>query len=448
MKKNLLFLALFITSAVCVNAQWVTENTAFVKPSRGIRNISIVNANTVWVSTYNGAGSGGPSHDFSRTINGGTTWIAYSIKTIPAIAAVNNISNICAVGQDTAWACMYGDNTASVGGIYYTTNGGLTWTKQTTAAFNVGSFPDFVYFFDKNKGIAFGDPNTTAFEIYTTTDGGTTWTVVPSANIPAPLASGEYGNVNAYATNGSTIWAATTAGRVLKSTDMGVHWTAAVISTPGVSVNKIVFKDATHGLATVGAKNDSLMRTSDGGATWALVAKTGRFLHSDICYASGTNAMYICTGAATGLTGTSYSLDDGTTWKTQDTIAQHTAVSFLNTNTGWTGGFNTSATVGGIFKWTSSTIMGVHENQQMEAGLNVYPNPNDGHFQIALKDASGKPVQVLVFDITGKVVFDASEANGNSVFVKDLDLSSYSHGMYFVQIRDGEKTSTKKIIVQ
>jgi hypothetical protein len=190
------------------------------------------------------------------------------------------------------------------------------------------------------------------------------------------------------------------------------------------------------------------MRTSDGGATWSLVAKTGRFLHSDLCYATGTNAMYICTGASAGLYGTSFSLDDGTTWKTQDTAAQHTAVAFMNTTTGWAGGFNTSATVGGIYKWSSTTIMGVQENHQMEAGLNVYPNPNDGHFQIALKDASGKPVQVLVFDIAGKIVFDASEANGNSVFVKDLDLSAYSHGMYFVQVRDGEKTSTKKIIVQ
>jgi photosystem II stability/assembly factor-like uncharacterized protein len=442
MKKNLLLLAAGILVAAGTNAQgWVTQNTGFTVAKTGIRTISIVDANTVWVSTY-GPGTAN-SHAFARTINGGTTWIADSVKTVPAMPKVNAFSNICAKGKDTAWACMYGDNTVSGGGIYHTTDGGITWALQSTAAFTLSSFPDFVYFFDKNNGVALGDPNP-GFEIYTTSNGGTNWTAVPTGNIPATLA-GEYGNANGFSVSGNTIWATTSAGRVLKSTDMGLHWTASVVGSISENISMLSFKDATHGLAVILGTSDSIMRTTDGGTTWALVPATGRFLHSGLCYAPGTPGMYVNTGAAATKKGTSFSLDDGATWMKEDTIAQHTAVAFLNTSTGWTGNFNTSATVGGIFKWTGD-IMAIEENQSVN-GISLYPNPNKGQFQIELKELSGKALQINIFDITGKVVYQSSEGNSNSVFMKNVDLSASPKGMYFVQIRDGDKMSTRKIVI-
>jgi hypothetical protein len=156
--------------------------------------------------------------------------------------------------------------------------------------------------------------------------------------------------------------------------------------------------------------------------------------------------MYINTGASATKRGTSYSLDDGTTWKTEDTIAQHTAVAFLNTSIGWTGNFNTSLTVGGIYKWTAD-IMAIEESHSVN-GISLYPNPNQGQFQIALKELSGKTVQISIFDITGKLVCQSSEGNSSSVFTKNIDLSANAKGMYFVQIRDGDKMSTRKIIVE
>jgi photosystem II stability/assembly factor-like uncharacterized protein len=289
MKKNLLLLAAGILVAAGINAQgWVTQNTGFTVAKTGIRTISIVDANTVWVSTY-GPGTAN-SHAFARTIDGGTTWIADSVKTVPAMSKVNAFSNICAKGQDTAWACMYGDNTASGGGIYYTTNGGVTWTQQTTAAFSIKSFPDFVYFFDKNNGVTLGDPNP-GFEIYTTSNGGTNWTAVPTANIPAPLTN-EFGNAGVFCVSGNTIWAATTGGRVLKSTDMGIHWTASVVGSNTQTISMLSFKDATHGLAVILSTPDSIIRTADGGATWALVPSTGRFLHSGLLCSRKSRHVY------------------------------------------------------------------------------------------------------------------------------------------------------------
>jgi len=444
MKKNLLLAGALVVSGITLNAQWVVENSAFSKSSRGINTIYAVDANVVWAAAYNGANPSLNTHDFTRTSNGGATWTADSVKTIPAIKQTIAIGTLSPISKDTAWASMYSLSTTDSGGIYRTNDAGVTWTKQKTAAYGTinTSFPDFVYFWNKNTGIAFGDPNGATFEIYTTSNGGTNWTIVPTANIPAALA-GEYGNINGYSQLGGTIWASTTMGRVLKSTDKGMHWTANTVFA-GKGLNKVVFKDASNGLGTIGVTNDSLYRTSDGGSTWALVAKTGRFLHSDMCFAPGTPSAYVCTGAATGLSGSSFSIDNGTTWMTIDTAIQHTAVTFVNTSTGWCGGFNTSSTVGGMFKW--STPLGIQENTMTNGTVSVYPNPNQGSIQISLDNATSKQSVVVIYDLVGNVVFKSIENAGSSVL--NVDLNAVPAGMYIVQVTNGSKLYTSKIVRQ
>jgi photosystem II stability/assembly factor-like uncharacterized protein len=349
------------------------------------------------------------------------------------------------LNKDTAWASVFGDQTSLVGGVYRTNDGGATWTQQTTAAYTVSSFPDWVYFFDKNNGISFGDPNPN-WEIYTTSNGGTTWTAVPAANLPT-VPGGEWGNANGYAVAGGSIYATTNMGEVIKSSDMGMHWTSSTVLVSGMGINNISFKDANNGLAVLPfSGGDSLYKTTDGAVTWTRVAKTGRFLNSGLAYTTLNGGSYVCTGAATGMYGTSYSLDNGTTWMMEDTTNQHLAVAFMG-STGWTGGFNTSSTVGGIYKWTG-TMFAVNELHATESGISVYPNPNNGVFQITLNNFSGKQTQVAVYDLLGNVVFQSADNAAGSQFVKQVDLSSYATGMYIVRVTDGTKVYTAKVTRQ
>jgi len=449
MKKNLLLAGAFLTLGFASNAQWVTQNTAFAKAARGISGIYMVDANTVWAIAFSGNGGTAPLMEYTKTSNGGTTWMADSVKGAPVGDA---LASICAISKDTAWASVFGNGT-TVGGIYRTNNGGTTWTNQSSAAYNASSFPDWVYFFDKNHGVSFGDPNTVGassvphWEIYTTSNGGTNWVLSDSTKTP-PILSGEYGNANGYAVAGGVLYAGTNMGQVLKSTDMGVHWTATTASAAMAPISNIAFKDANNGLATIyGTTKDSIYATTNGGTTWTKVAKTGRYLHSGLCYSTMGGGMYISTGASTGMYGTSFSTDNGMTWKTQDTANQHLAVAFMGT-TGWTGGFNTSSTVGGIYKWTGSAFAIEEQHVAYEAGLSVYPNPNNGMFQIALSNFSGKTPQLAVYDLLGNVVFQSSENVAGNLFLKDVDLSSYSTGMYIVRVVDGAKVYTAKVVRQ
>lgn len=340
--------------------QWDVQASGFASVSRGIQNFEIVNANTVWAVAYDGSGSNATIRDYTKTTNGGSTWVAGSIS---GIATSYGLANISSTHSDTAWAAVYPTTTTiAAQGVYKTVNGGTTWTRQTTATYSTAtSFINLVHFFNGNDGVAMGDPAGGYFEIYTTNNGGTTWTRVNTNNIPTPIASDEYGTVGYFTSLGNTIWFLTNKGRIYKSINKGLNWTVA--STPlgnTISLSEISFKDQNNGLLTGTDANGAdigIYKTTDGGSTWTLLTTNtaGITVKSGLCNIPGTNGAYVITGASTGGAGSAYSTDDGATWTSVDNI-QHTAVEFYNELTGWAGGFNTSNTVGGIFKMASSAL--------------------------------------------------------------------------------------------
>ena len=177
--------------------------------------------------------------------------------------------------------------TCGNGQILRTTNGGTNWTKQPTALFDsADSYPNFVYFWDANNGIAQGDPESGEFEIYTTSDGGTTWNRVPGANIPNPSPIGaEFGYFNRYTVSGNTIWFGTDQGRIFKSSDKGLTWTVNLIPTPSIDfgLDRFTFSDSNKGLLMT-YNPVELFNTTDGGATWSPMAKTGNLFNTNICF--------------------------------------------------------------------------------------------------------------------------------------------------------------------
>lgn len=71
--------------------------------------------------------------------------------------------------------------------------------------------------------------------------------------------------------------------------------------------------------------------------------------------------------------------------------------------------------------------------------LEFYPNPTQGVFNI--KGVSGNSLKVKVYNVTGIIVYENDSLNEGSI-----DLSSYSRGMYFVEIQWEQQTIIKKLI--
>lgn len=299
--------------------------------------ISPVDDHVVWIS-----GTGGT---FGRTLDGGATW---QIAVVPGADSLQ-FRDVHAVDAETAYLLSIGNGGQSR--IYKTTDAGQTWALQFTNPEPDGFF-DCMDFWDADHGIVFSDSFDGAFFLVTTDDGGATWNRVPPDRLPsAHPGEGSFaasGNC-VIARGDSTAWIGTgasegTPARVLKTTNRGRSWT--VVETPitgGATsgITSVPFRDLQHGAALGGdftrpdEYSDNVAVTDDGGRTWTLA---GRPKLSGSVY----GAVYV-PGAPTptlvgvGPEGVDYSLDNGMTWTSLDTLS-HWSVAFATPQAGWATG--------------------------------------------------------------------------------------------------------------
>ncbi len=365
----------YINVSIQPYGEWIVQNSGFTTASRGINYISIVDANTIWATAYDGSGTAVNIQQFTKTTDGGVTWTPGNIN----IQNTNlGISMIHAESATKAWLAAYPNGAGQIGGIWVTTNGGATWTRQNTATFNnAASFTNAVYFWNDLEGVCMGDPINNEFEIYRTTNGGTTWTLVSGANIPNPQAN-EFGYTRQMEVVGNNVWFGTSKGRIYYSSNKGQTWSVftspvtdfggAVVASSSANMS---FSSATNGMIVNQA--GTVWTTSNSGSTWTQVNSTGPVYAGGLCFIEGTNVAFT-TGAATGASGSSYSTNGGVTWNLIDS-QQHLYVEFINPSIGWSGWFNTSATLNGMWKWNdlsspldpafSSAALTVCTNQQV-----------------------------------------------------------------------------------
>lgn len=79
--------------------------------------------------------------------------------------------------------------------------------------------------------------------------------------------------------------------------------------------------------------------------------------------------------------------------------------------------------------------------------FSIFPNPNEGEFTVKLNSNSGNDINIDVFDIRGRRIFNNSYAN-NADFSEVVRLNNVQSGIYLVTVSDGDKKTTKKIIVE
>ena len=425
---------------------WTKQNSGFTAVDRGIDQVDIVDANTVWAKAYDGTNPVGYIREFTRTNNGGTTWTPGSITFTNSTNY--GCSNIQAFDYLNAYACMF-PITGTGGTIVKTTDGGVTWNTQPTATFTT-SWADFVHMFDANNGVCVGDPTLTTgtdFFIYTTTDGGVTWVQVPLGNIPNSV-SGEAGIVNEYVAVGNTIWFTSNKGRCFKSTNMGLNWTVA--PTGFTSSYQMQFKDVLTGIAVSDTLPYSMRKTTDGGLTWAALNSTGFVVRRpQLAFIPGTTSTWVDV-ASYPSNGSTYSLNDGAAYLNIDSgSVQFTSVSFFDVNTGWAGSFNTSSTDDGIYKWNASVLnpTGINNNNSATGNVSIFPVPSTGIINIQLGKIEDENMTITVYDVIGaKVMSKQVRAISNDII--QIDLSDKDAGLYFVNINNGGNITSKKIIIK
>ncbi|MDO5979213.1 reprolysin-like metallopeptidase [Flavivirga spongiicola] len=79
--------------------------------------------------------------------------------------------------------------------------------------------------------------------------------------------------------------------------------------------------------------------------------------------------------------------------------------------------------------------------------LIVYPNHNNGKFNIKLNGALSREITVEVFDVRGQFIYK-NVFEGTGDFNESVDLNNVQSGMYILSVSDAIRKSTKKIIVE
>ncbi|MEO6542003.1 MAG: T9SS type A sorting domain-containing protein [Ferruginibacter sp.] len=444
-----------------VSAQWLEQNAGFTNDTLRFYEMSIPNKNTAWAVCFDfrcGLGCGRFIQDFTRTTDGGATWIPGKMGNDHTI----EFSNISAIDENEAWVAM-NKRFQTGGGLYHTTDGGITWEKSNPAEiFDENSFPDFVYFKDKNHGIAMGDPNGGYFEVYTTNNKGKKWKRVPQADLPAALPN-EYGFVCGYAAVQNTVWFGTTRGRMYKSTDFGKTWTVHMVDPAGKFINEIAFNDdMVHGVAHLRDNfgQTFLFSTADGGVTWTNLGQPANWKNSRITSVPGTNAL-ISTGISgnPNFRGSAISYDNGTTWTEIERAVNKTVSRFYDAETGYAcATFVTGPPLrGGIYKseivFQTPPVALISNTQPsidlvkgtVDAMVKVYPSPANNVVNISMDDALVNTNSAIsIVSMAGKVL-ESTLSKGSKVI--QMNVSKLPAGIYIVRVEANGSTINKTITI-
>lgn len=424
------FYLLFLLSSTWLSAQWTMQHTHFEAPMRGISNISIVDENIVWALAFDGSGNNTNVQEFTKTVDGGNTWIPGVIN----IGSPNSgIANITAVSATTAWVAVFPLAVNQAKGIYKTTDGGITWNRQNTALFNhTDSFPDLVYFFDENHGFCAGDPVNGVFECYTTNNAGENWIPVLNSNLPSPLVAGEYINSNSFCRYQNSFWFWSNHGRLFHSTNKGESFTVyqyPILDFGSYPQNyRLTFNNATLGMLT--EESGLFWITNDCGQNWNMdFTDTGIVYSNDLAAVPDTTILF-----TVGSNGSTYSLDPyegGPSFVTIDNL-NHTCVEFIDSNTGWSGGFNTNSQVGGIYKWNGNLA-----NQIVESEINFkyFPNPFQNFITI---ESTQTLKNIEIYNIVGQCISKVKPLTSQY----NVNTQYFTSGIYQLKVQTdkGHKT--------
>jgi photosystem II stability/assembly factor-like uncharacterized protein len=322
-----------VTALLLVAPSWTPQASGVTARLRGV---SASSDRVAWAS-----GSGGT---VLRTGDGGATW---QRSTIPGAEKLD-FRDVDAVGDDTAYVLSIGAGESSR--IFKTTDAGKTWSLQFTNT-DPKAFFDAMAFWNADRGIAFSDSVDGRLVILRTENGGRAWMRVAAAGLPPAL-----DNEGAFAASGTNVavygrdhaWIGTGAAavsRVLRSSDGGRTWAAAatpLAAGPSAGIFSIAFRDERHGIVVGGDYRkeaeaiDNAAMTSDGGVTWTPVRGLSGF-RSVVAYVPGTTSDVV----AVGPQGADYSTDGGRTWTALDGAAGLHTFSFARRGrAGWGAGEN------------------------------------------------------------------------------------------------------------
>lgn len=226
------------------------------------------------------------------------------------------------------WACGFN------GFVVRTTNGGQSW-QGAVVPFNgrAGGHLESVHFVDQFNGYVSGPAG-----VFRSTDGGATWVDV-TPNFPS---EGPWGCYFLSATTGVVLGGGCVGPQnFFRTTNGGQSWSLFQGNQPASGLTDAILYNDGSGFAV---SSGLIWQTSDGGATWSVVASSGPNYWNEELTRSGTSFLIpwagsTCSGQGTG-GGGRFSTDNGQTWRSFSTGIPMFGAFLHDGQRGWICGYN------------------------------------------------------------------------------------------------------------
>jgi hypothetical protein len=108
---------------------------------------------------------------------------------------------------------------------------------------------------------------------------------------------------------------------------------------------------------------------------------------------------------------------------------------------------------GNIFLAVNSSNFTIQEasasvDEEGFAGFKLFPNPSVGTFKLQFNIQSTNAVEVNVFDLAGRTIYNQNYSDVAGFFDEEISLGNISKGIYLLRVMNGEQVVTKKIVVE
>lgn len=454
------------------NANWNTLLYSY-------QGISIVDSNTIWLTTYGNV--------FIRSVDGGNTWKVINNGTSDGIATKTFWLN-----SNVGYACggtekLLGGDTLSQGGnlFWKTSNGGSTWHVKTIGKdyagfrqvvmskngkgflisvrkiyltnddgenwsvlnFNLHDQENFgyMYFANEKDGLLFNYTFTNGAKtwIYKTNDGGNTWSEVYKFN---DLYINGENSVVVNGLNNVKIVGVSDLGRakILSSIDFCSTWNEEYAHPVSGEIN--LFAIASRGRVSIAAgdyifrSDNSLIIPSLSNST--VIVGDNFVKQLPLHDSEGDSLIYTLESAP------SFLQIDGCCIKgvpsSSDTGTYQVVVNVTDTR------LNTTSS----FKLTVDNTVGVEDEAEAAIPTSYkldqnYPNPFNPSTTISYSIPKSSRVKIVIYNSLGQLIetlVDREESVGNHQVIFNTK-NNLPSGIYFYNIIAGEYTNTKKMLM-
>jgi hypothetical protein len=83
-----------------------------------------------------------------------------------------------------------------------------------------------------------------------------------------------------------------------------------------------------------------------------------------------------------------------------------------------------------------------------EKALLVYPNPSTGIVHVAINGFEGRRLELRVLNVIGSVLYRESLSELNDRYVKVLDLSKFTSGLYYIKLETNSGSEMRKLVIR